>query len=437
MISDRSVKVGICGLGTVGSGTLSLIQQNFEEISTRARAAIEVVHIGARRDNPTCDTSDIRISRDIFEVARDPQVDVLVELIGGIEPAKTLLLEAIANGKHVVTANKALIAEHGNELFRAAEEQGVFLSFDAAVAGAIPVIGALREGLAANQIRSVAGIINGTANFILTEMRDHGRVFEDVLREAQAKGYAEADPTFDVEGVDTAHKLTILASIAFGIPLKFDEVFTEGIGHLQRIDVQFAEELGYGVKHLGIARRVDEGVEIRVHPTLISHDVLLAHVDGVMNAIWIDGDASGPTLFYGAGAGSLPTASAVVADIVEIARNIEADGIMKPHLGVVQEDQKDLQVLPISECITGYYMRITALDKPGVMLSISRILTDAGVSIDAMIQKEAEPGASHVPLVLITSPAKEAILEKAVAKLEALEEVVEPVIRIRVEDLEK
>lgn len=437
MSFERSVRVGICGLGTVGSGTLKVIQQNFNEISTRARAAIRVVHVGARRDNPACDLQGIRVSRDIFEVVRDPDVDVVAELIGGIEPAKTLVLEAIANGKHVVTANKALIAVHGNELFEAAEKAGVFLSFDAAVAGAIPVIGSLREGLAANKIQSIAGIINGTANFILTEMRDHGRAFEDVLREAQAKGYAEADPTFDVEGIDTAHKLTILSSIAFGIPLKFDEVYTEGISRLQRVDVQFAHELGYGIKHLGIARKTDEGVEIRVHPTLVSREILLAHVDGVMNAIWIDGDASGPTLFYGAGAGSLPTASSVVADIIEIARNIDADGIIKPHLGVVQEDQEDLPILDISDCVTGYYMRITALDKSGVMLSISRILTEAGVSIDAMIQKEAEPGATHVPLVLITSPARESVLEKAVEALEALDEVVEPVIRIRVEDLEK
>ena len=433
----RKVKVGICGLGTVGSGTLKVIQKNGAEISARSRADIEVVHVGSRRDNPACDLSGVRVSRDIFEVARDPEVDVLVELIGGIEPAKTLILEAIANGKHVVTANKALIAEEGNELFRAAEAAGVVLAFDAAVAGAIPVIRSLREGLSANIIKSLAGIINGTGNFILSEMRDHGRSFADVLIEAQAKGYAEADPTFDVEGIDTAHKLSILASIAFGIPLKFDEIYAEGISQLQRIDVQFAEELGYRIKHLGIAKSGEHGVEIRVHPTLIPEEVLLANVEGVMNAVWIDGDASGPTLFYGAGAGSLPTASAVVGDIIEIARGFDFGGGWIPYLGVGFEDQKNLPVLPISECTTAFYMRLTAVDKPGVMLNISRILLEAGVSIDAIIQKEAEPGETHVTIVLITSPAVEAVLDLAVKKLEALDEIVAPLTRIRVEDLER
>ena len=433
----RKVKVGICGLGTVGIGTLKVIQKNGAEISARSRADIEVVHVGSRRDNPACDLSGVRVSRDIFEVARDPEVDVLVELIGGIEPAKTLILEAIANGKHVVTANKALIAEEGNELFRAAEAAGVVLAFDAAVAGAIPVIRSLREGLSANIIKSLAGIINGTGNFILSEMRDHGRSFADVLIEAQAKGYAEADPTFDVEGIDTAHKLSILASIAFGIPLKFDEIYAEGISQLQRIDVQFAEELGYRIKHLGIAKSGEHGVEIRVHPTLIPEEVLLANVEGVMNAVWIDGDASGPTLFYGAGAGSLPTASAVVGDIIEIARGFDFGGGWIPYLGVGFEDQKNLPVLPISECTTAFYMRLTAVDKPGVMLNISRILLEAGVSIDAIIQKEAEPGETHVTIVLITSPAVEAVLDLAVKKLEALDEIVAPLTRIRVEDLER
>lgn len=431
------VRVGICGLGTVGGGTLQLLQQNSLEISARARIDIQVVHIGARREKSEFDLSGIRISQDIFEVATDPDVDVLVETIGGIEPAKSLVLKAIANGKDVVTANKALIAEHGNELFEAAEKAGVTLSFEAAVAGAIPVIRSLRDGLSGNKIKKLAGIINGTGNFILTEMRDHGRAYEDVLQEAQDLGYAEADPTFDVEGIDAAHKLCILASIAYGIPLSFDEVYTEGISKIQKSDVLFAEELGYRIKHLGIAKRTEKGIEVRVHPTLIPKEVLLSKVEGVMNAVWIDGNASGPTLYCGAGAGALPTASSIISDIVEIARSRQAgSSVPVPPLGVDLANQKNIQILPIAECKTAFYMRITAEDKPGVMLAITKVLTESGVSIDAMIQKEAENDSGQVPIVLVTSVALESALTEAVEQIEALQDIVKPVVRFRVEALE-
>ncbi len=431
------VRVGICGLGTVGGGTLQLLQQNSPEISARARIDVQVVHIGARREKPEFDLSGIRISQDIFEVATDPDVDVLVETIGGIEPAKSLVLKAIANGKDVVTANKALIAEHGNELFEAAEKSGVTLSFEAAVAGAIPVIRSLRDGLSGNKIKELAGIINGTGNFILTEMRDHGRAYEDVLQEAQDLGYAEADPTFDVEGIDAAHKLCILASIAYGIPLSFDEVYTEGISKIQKSDVLFAEELGYRIKHLGIAKRTKNGIEVRVHPTLIPEEVLLSKVEGVMNAVWIDGNASGPTLYYGAGAGALPTASSIISDIVEIARSRQAgSSVPVPPLGVDLANQKNIPILPIAECKTAFYMCITAEDKPGVMLAITKVLTESGVSIDAIIQKEAENDSGQVPIVLVTSVALESVLTEAVEQIEALEDIVKPVVRFRVEALE-
>ena len=348
-----------------------------------------------------------------------------------------MVLEAIANGKDVVTANKALIAVHGNELFEAAEKSGVTIAFEAAVAGAIPVIRSLRDGLSGNQINELAGIINGTGNFILTEMRDHGRAYEDVLKEAQELGYAEADPTFDVEGIDAAHKLCILASIAYGIPLSFDEVYTEGISKIQKTDVVFAQELGYRIKHLGIAKQTESGIELRVHPTLIPETVLLASVEGVMNAVWVDGNAAGPTLYYGAGAGALPTASSIVSDIVEIARNRQSGaGALIPPLGVDIANQKNVPLLPINECKTAFYLSITAKDEPGVMLAITQVLTEAGVSIDAIIQKEAEGDSIHVPIALITSTALESVLQSAVEKIESLDDIVEPVVRFRVEDLE-
>lgn len=433
----EKVRVGICGLGTVGGGTLQLIQNNSADLKARTRTELVVSHVGVRSAKPELNLDGIRQSEDLFELARDPELDIIVETIGGIEPAKSLIAEALTNGKHVVTANKALIAEHGNELFEIAEKAGVTLAFEAAVAGAIPVIRALRDGLAANQINELAGIINGTGNFILTEMRDHGRAYEDVLKEAQQLGYAEADPTFDVEGIDAAHKLCILASIAFGIPLSFEKVFTEGISKLEEQDVVFAEELGYRIKHLGIAKKTEQGIEMRVHPTLIPEEVLLAKVDGVMNAVWVDGNASGPTLYYGAGAGALPTASSVVADIVEIARGKSAGAASgTPPLGVDLANQKDSNILSIEESTTAFYLRINAADKPGVMLAITKVLTEAGVSIDAIIQKEDEKDTGFVPMVLITSVALESILNKALEQIEALEDIIEPVVRVRVEDLE-
>ncbi|WP_419590121.1 homoserine dehydrogenase, partial [Thiolapillus sp.] len=399
------VKVGLLGLGTVGGGTMNVLHRNAAEISRRAGRDIVVSHAAAREYDPESIDSleGVTVSDDAFAVVRDPAVDVVVELIGGYSPAKELVLEAIANGKHVVTANKALIALHGNEIFSAAQAKGVTVAFEAAVAGGIPIIKALREGLAANHIEWIAGIINGTGNFILTEMRDKGRDFADVLREAQELGYAEADPTFDVEGIDAAHKLTILASLAFGIPLQFDRCYTEGIGKIESQDVEYAEELGYRIKHLGVTRRTEAGVELRVHPTLIPERRLIANVDGVMNAVLVKGDAVGPTLYYGAGAGSLPTASAVVADIIDIARALTVDPDSRvPHLAFQPDELSDLPVLGMDQVETAFYLRLTVEDKPGVLARVTGILGDSGISIEAVKQKEPLEGETQVPLVLLT-----------------------------------
>ncbi|WP_372864713.1 homoserine dehydrogenase [Spongiibacter sp.] len=430
------VRVGICGLGTVGSGTYAVLTRNAAEIAARVGAEIVVTEIGARRDNPNCDTADVAINRDIFAVAENPNVDILVELIGGTTVAKELVLKAIANGKHVVTANKALIAEHGNEIFAAAAERGVTVAFEAAVAGGIPIIKALREGLAGNKIQWLAGIINGTGNFILTEMRDKGRDFNDVLAEAQALGYAEADPTFDVEGIDAAHKLVILASLAFGIPLQFDKVYTEGISRIAQEDVIYAEQLGYRIKHLGIARDTDSGIELRVHPTLIPEKRLIANVNGVMNAVLVQSDAVGPTLYYGAGAGSEPTASAVVADVVDVARTLSAEPRHRvPYLSFQTSSLSDHPVLPIDDVETAYYLRMSALDKPGVLSKVAQILSDDGISIEALIQKEPAEGANLVPVIILTNRTVERKLSSAVARIEGLEGIVGEVTRIRVESL--
>lgn len=430
------VRVGLCGLGTVGGGTVAVMQRNGVEISARAGCDIELVQVGARRDNPDCPLDQVPVSRDIFDVAKNPDVDILVELIGGTTVAKELVLEAIANGKHVVTANKALIAEHGNEIFSAAREKGVTVAFEAAVAGGIPIIKAMREGLSANQIEWLAGIINGTGNFILTEMRDKGRDFADVLAEAQNLGYAEADPTFDVEGIDAAHKLVILASLAFGIPLQFDKVFTEGISKLETQDVNYASQLGYQIKHLGITRRTSSGVELRVHPTLIPGKRLIANVDGVMNAVLVKADAVGSTLYYGAGAGAEPTASAVVADIVDLARTLTADPEHRvPYLGFHLDQLNDHRILPISEVETAYYLRICAKDEPGVLSKITQILSDANISIEAVIQPEPQEGEQYVPLVILTDRAIEQRLDEAVDKIQALDTTDGDVVRIRVESL--
>ncbi len=432
----KPVKVGLCGLGTVGSGTINVLRRNMREISARAGTEIIIEQIGARRDNSACDTSSENVVRDIFEVARNPDVDIVIELIGGTTVAKELVELAIDNGKHVVTANKAMIAEFGNELFARAEAKGVTIAYEAAVAGGIPIIKALREGLAANKIEWLAGIINGTGNFILTEMKDKGRDFADVLKEAQDLGYAEADPTFDVEGIDAAHKLVILASIAFGMPLQFDKIFTEGISTIEPQDLTYAQELGYRIKHLGIARQSDQGVELRVHPTLIPEKRLIANVDGVMNAVLVKGDAVGPTLYYGPGAGAEPTASAVVADLVDVVRSFTAAQENKiAHLGFASDALTEFPIVPMSDVETAYYLRMTAEDRPGTLNQVTKVLSDTGISIEAVIQKEPTSGESAVSLILLTSRALEKQLLAAIESIEALDEIEGQVAHIRVESL--
>jgi len=380
--------------------------------------------------------TDTRITTDAFEVVNDPDVEVVVELIGGYTLALELVLAAIENGKHVVTANKALIATHGNEIFAAAQKQGVMVGYEAAVAGGIPIIKAIREGLAGNSIDWVAGIINGTGNFILTEMRDKGRDFNDVLKEAQQLGYAEADPTFDIEGIDAAHKLTILASIAFGIPLQFDKVMTEGITGVTALDVAYASELGYRIKHLGIARRTGQGIEMRVHPTFIPERRLIANVDGVMNAVLVQADALGPTLYYGAGAGALPTASAVVADIVDVVRTLgAAPGNRVPYLGFQPEAISDLPLLPMDEVETSYYLRMRAKDEPGVLADVTRILGDRQISIEAFIQKEPPEGENEVNIILLTHKVREGSMNQAITELKELDAITDNVNKIRMETL--
>ncbi|EWC39095.1 homoserine dehydrogenase [Stutzerimonas stutzeri] len=432
----KPVKVGICGLGTVGGGTFNVLKRNAEEIARRAGRGIEVAQIATRHSNPKCDTGATPVTADIFEIVNNPEIDIVVELIGGYTLAKELVLRAIDNGKHVVTANKALIAVHGNEIFAKARDKGVIVAFEASVAGGIPVIKAIREGLAGNQINWLAGIINGTGNFILTEMREKGRTFENVLKEAQELGYAEADPTFDVEGIDAAHKLTILASIAFGIPLQFDKAYTEGIARLTTADVNYAEALGYRIKHLGVARRTDSGIELRVHPTLIPADRLIANVNGVMNAVMVNGDAVGSTLYYGAGAGMEPTASAVVADLVDVARALTTDPNNRvPHLAFQPDALSDHPILPISACESAYYLRIQAKDHPGVLAQVATILSERGINIESIMQKEAEVQDGLVPVILVTHRVVEQRIDDAIAALEALDDVVDKVVRIRVEQL--
>ncbi len=432
------VKIGLLGLGTVGGGTVTVLTRNAAEIARRAGREIRLARAAAMQYNPEIPGLDQigHIGNDAFAVVDDPEIDIVIELIGGYSPARELVLKAIANGKHVVTANKALIARHGNEIFAAAREQGVVVAFEAAVAGGVPIIKALREGLAANHIEWIAGIINGTGNFILTEMRDKGRDFGDVLAEAQALGYAEADPTFDVEGIDAAHKLTILGSLAFGIPLQFEKTFTEGISRIQAQDVAYAAELGYRIKHLGIARRSGHGSEPRARPCLRPHRRLIANVDGVMNAVLVKGDAVGPTLYYGAGAGALPTASAVVADVLDVARVLTSDpGNRVPHLAFQPDEIADIPVLPMAEVETAYYLRIAALDQPGVMAEIAGILGAEGISIEAIKQKEPEEGDTHVPLIMLSHRVQEGRMNRAIARIEALNTVKGEVMRIRMETL--
>ena len=433
------VKVGLLGLGTVGGGTVNVLQRNAEEIARRAGRGIVVTHAAARDLNKPriCSTDGITVTATPQDVVDDPEVAIVIELIGGDTLALDLVMRAIENGKHVVTANKALIAKHGNKIFAAAQAKGVIVAFEAAVAGGIPIIKAIREGLAGNRIEWLAGIINGTGNFILTEMRDKGRDFDDVLKEAQELGYAEADPEFDVEGIDAAHKLTILASIAFGIPLQFEKAFTEGITKITREDVTYAEELGYRIKHLGVSRRTDKGVELRVHPTLIPERRLIANVDGVMNAVLVQGDAVGPTLYYGAGAGDEPTASAVVADIVDVVRVLTSDPENRvPHLAFQPDSLSDLPILKMEDVETAYYLRMQAKDEPGVLADVMRILGDKGISIEAIIQKEPEGDSTEANVILLTHTVIEKQMNEAIQKIEALDTISGEVIRIRMESLE-
>ncbi len=433
------VNVGLLGLGTVGGGTFNVLNRNAEEITRRAGRGIQISQAAARDYDPSGlpGIDAISVSDDAFAVVDNPDVDIIVELIGGYEPARELVLKAIANGKHVVTANKALIATHGNEIFAAAQEQGVMVAFEAAVAGGIPIIKAIREGLAANEIEWLAGIINGTGNFILTEMRDKGREFADVLNEAQSLGYAEADPTFDIEGIDAAHKLTILASIAFGIPLQFDKVYTEGISRITREDVEYAAEFGYRIKHLGFTRRSGAGIELRVHPTLIPERRLIANVDGVMNAILVNADAVGPTLYYGAGAGAEPTASAVVADIIDVVRTLTADPENRvPHLAFQPHALVDVPILGMDDVETAYYLRMQAQDKPGVLAEVTQILGDSAISIEAILQKEPGPGAAQASIMLLTHVVQERQMNAAIRKIEALGAIHGDLTRIRLEHLD-
>lgn len=432
------VKVGLLGMGTVGGGTVNVLSRNAEEIARRAGRGIQITHAATRDVNKAriCDTTDITLTTNPQDVVSDPEVQIVIELIGGDTLARELVLSAISNGKHVVTANKALIAKHGNEIFAAAQKQGVVVAFEAAVAGGIPIIKALREGLAGNRVEWLAGIINGTGNFILTEMRDNGSDFGDVLAEAQRLGYAEADPTFDVEGIDAAHKLTILASIAFGIPLQFEACYTEGITKITREDVVYAEELGYRIKHLGVACRTDAGVELRVHPTLIPERRLIANVDGVMNAVLVKGDAVGPTLYYGAGAGADPTASAVVADVVDVVRTLTSDPENRvPHLAFQADALSDLPILPMSDVETAYYVRLQCVDKPGVLANVASILGDSDISIEAIVQKEPM-GDAPATIILLTHRVNEGKMNQAIAAIEALDTVTGEVTRIRLEHLD-
>ena len=436
--TQKQVKVGLVGLGTVGSGTFNILSQNFKEISERTGLEIRVTHVGARRDNPAVDLSlphfnqskKVKVSRDIFAVVNDPEIDILVELIGGCDTALTVVEQALKQGKHVVTANKALIAEHGNSLFRLANECGKTLAFEAAVAGGIPIIKSLTEGLAANKIDWLAGIINGTGNFILTEMKEKGRDLCEVLKEAQRLGYAEADPAFDIEGTDAAHKLTILAALAFSVPFSFDKVFTEGIQRITPADLKFADNFGYVIKHLAIARNTAHGIELRVHPTLISKKQLLSKVDGVMNAVLVHGDAVGSVLFYGAGAGAKPTGSAVVADIIDIARQLTSP---RAFLNRISNENKKVNVIDINNIELAYYLRVQARDQRGVLAGISKTLSEHGVSIEGIYQQEGQPGERSVPVIILTEPVLESEMNAALREIQTLDYTEEPVLKIRIE----
>jgi len=434
----KPINVGLLGIGTVGGGTWQVLARNREEISRRAGRDIRISVVADKEVEKAkkLTAGAARVTADAFEVTRDPEVDIVIELIGGYTVAKDLVLAAIEHGKHVVTANKALLAMHGNEIFAAARKKDVMVAFEGAVAGGIPIIKALREGLTANRIEWIAGIINGTSNFILSEMRDKGLPFDAVLKEAQRLGYAEADPTFDIEGVDAAHKLTIMAAIAFGIPMQFDKCYKEGISKLTQADIRYAEQLGYRIKLLGITKRTEQGIELRVHPTLIPAKRLIANVEGVMNAVLVKGDAVGATMYYGAGAGAEPTGSAVVADLVDITRLHTADPEHRvPHLAFQPDRMSSLKVLPMEEVVTSYYLRMQVADKPGVLADITRILADGMISIDAMVQREPQEGEEQVDIIMLTHQTREKAVNAAIAKIEKLPVVTGKVTRIRLEEL--
>ncbi len=446
----KAIQVGLLGIGTVGSGTFNVLQRNQEEIKRRAGRGIEITMV-ADLDTERAQQivgPGVKVVGDAREVIANPDIEIVIELIGGYGIARTLVMEAIAAGKHVVTANKALLAVHGTEIFQAAHDKGVMVAFEAAVAGGIPIIKALREGLTANRIQWIAGIINGTTNFILSEMRDKGLDFDVVLKEAQALGYAEADPTFDIEGVDAAHKATIMSAIAYGIPVQFDKAYVEGITKLSATDIRYAEQLGYRIKLLGITkRREGEGVELRVHPTLVPAKRLIANVEGAMNAVVVNGDAVGTTLYYGKGAGSEPTASAVIADLVDVTRLATSDPQHRvPHLAFQPGQMRDVSVLPMEQVITSYYLRLRVKDEAGVLSNVTRILADGGISINAVLQREAddvagtdagagEPTPDHTDLIILTHDTREGAMSTALAQLQALPSVLAPIVRIRKEEL--
>ena len=438
----KPIQVGLLGIGVVGSGTFNVLKRNQQEIQRRAGRGIEITMVFARNAERARAVvgPDVQVVNDAREIIANPDIDIVIELIGGYGIAKTLVLEAIAAGKHVVTANKALLAVHGTEIFAAASAKGVMVAFEAAVAGGIPIIKALREGLTANRIEWIAGIINGTTNFILSEMRSKGLDFAVVLKEAQRLGYAEADPTFDIEGIDAAHKATIMSAIAFGIPVQFDKAYVEGITKLSSQDIKYAEQLGYRIKLLGIAKRRPEGIELRVHPSLVPSKRLIANVEGAMNAVMVQGDAVGTTLYYGKGAGSEPTASAVIADLVDITRLHTADSMHRvPHLAFQPDAMSDTPILPMADVVTSYYLRLRVADQAGVLAKVTGILAESGISIDAVLQREADEvggaDATQTDLIILTHDCVEAKMNTALAAMQALPTVLEPITRIRKEEL--
>jgi homoserine dehydrogenase len=434
----KPMQVGLLGIGTVGGGTFRVLSRNREEITRRAGREIRIAMVADKATDRARELvgNNAEVVDDAMKVIANPNIDIVVELIGGYTPAKEFVLKAIANGKHVVTANKALLATHGNEIFAAAQKAGVMVAFEAAVAGGVPIIKALREGLTANRIEWIAGIINGTSNFILSEMRSKGKSFDEVLKEAQQLGYAEADPTFDIEGIDAAHKLTIMSAIAFGVPMQFDKAYTEGISKLTKQDIAYAEQLGYRIKLLGLTRRTANGIELRVHPTLIPTKRLIANVEGVMNAILVKGDAVGSTMYYGAGAGAEPTASAVVADLVDVTRMHTADPEHRvPHLAFQPDALSDTPILSMDDVETSYYLRLRVFDRPGVLADVTRILADNHISIDAMIQKEPSEGEEQVDIIMLTHLCREKNINAAMKKIEALDSVAGKITRIRLEEL--